>query len=87
MLLYCVTRDKSLIFTKITDCDQENGSLSIQCRREHGDDSGFKIDPQTPKTLVLLLAWALRIDTIEATERAYLTAVRKISPFFIPKVI
>lgn len=53
------------------------------------DDSGLKIDPQEAENVGVIIGVGLcGIDTIEATERAYLDGgPRKISPFFIPKVI
>lgn len=53
------------------------------------DDSAFKIDPAEAETVGVIIGVGLcGIDTIEATERAYLDGgPRKISPFFIPKVI
>jgi len=52
-------------------------------------DSGLKIDPQEAEGVGVIIGVGLcGIDTIEATERAYLDGgPRKISPFFIPKVI
>ncbi|HJU62973.1 MAG TPA: beta-ketoacyl-ACP synthase II [Candidatus Binatia bacterium] len=52
-------------------------------------DSDFKIDPQEAENVGVIIGVGLcGIDTIEATERAYLEGgPRKISPFFIPKVI
>ena len=52
-------------------------------------DSGLKIDPQEAENMGVIIGVGLcGIDTIEATERAYLDGgPRKISPFFIPKVI
>jgi 3-oxoacyl-[acyl-carrier-protein] synthase II len=53
------------------------------------EDSGLKIDPQEAEDVGVIVGVGLcGIDTIEATERAYLDGgPRKISPFFIPKVI
>ena len=53
------------------------------------EDSGLKIDPQDAENIGVIIGVGLcGIDTIEATERAYLDGgPRKISPFFIPKVI
>ncbi len=53
------------------------------------EDSGLKIDPQEAEGVGVIIGVGLcGIDTIEATERAYLDGgPRKISPFFIPKVI
>lgn len=53
------------------------------------EDSGFKIDPQESDRVGVIIGVGLcGIDTIEATEVAYLEGgPRKISPFFIPKVI
>jgi 3-oxoacyl-[acyl-carrier-protein] synthase II len=53
------------------------------------EHSGFKIDPQEAENVGVIVGVGLcGIDTIEATERAYLDGgPRKISPFFIPKVI
>ena len=53
------------------------------------EHSGFKIDPQDAENVGVIIGVGLcGIDTIEATERAYLDGgPRKISPFFIPKVI
>jgi 3-oxoacyl-[acyl-carrier-protein] synthase II len=53
------------------------------------EDSRFKIDPQEAESVGVIIGVGLcGIDTIEATERAYLDGgPRKISPFFIPKVI
>src|SRR5918996_3863184 len=53
------------------------------------EDSAFKIDPQEAEDVGVIVGVGLcGIDTIEATERAYLDGgPRKISPFFIPKVI
>ena len=52
-------------------------------------DSGLKIDPDDAENVGVIVGVGLcGIDTIEATERAYLDGgPRKISPFFIPKVI
>ena len=53
------------------------------------EDSGFKLDPQRAEAMGVIVGVGLcGIDTIEATERAYMEGgPRKISPFFIPKVI
>ena len=53
------------------------------------EDSGLKIDPEEAEGVGVIVGVGLcGIDTIEATERAYLDGgPRKISPFFIPKVI
>jgi 3-oxoacyl-[acyl-carrier-protein] synthase II len=53
------------------------------------EDSGLKIDPAEAEGVGVIVGVGLcGIDTIEATERAYLDGgPRKISPFFIPKVI
>ena len=53
------------------------------------EDSGFKIDAEEAESVGVIIGVGLcGIDTIEATERAYLDGgPRKISPFFIPKVI
>lgn len=53
------------------------------------EDSAFKIDPQEAEGVGVIVGVGLcGIDTIEATERVYLDGgPRKISPFFIPKVI
>ena len=53
------------------------------------EHSGFKVDPQEAENVGVIIGVGLcGIDTIEATERAYLDGgPRKISPFFIPKVI
>jgi 3-oxoacyl-[acyl-carrier-protein] synthase II len=53
------------------------------------EDSAFKIDPEEAENVGVIIGVGLcGIDTIEATERAYLDGgPRKISPFFIPKVI
>ena len=53
------------------------------------EHSGFKIDPHEAESVGVIIGVGLcGIDTIEATERAYLDGgPRKISPFFIPKVI
>lgn len=53
------------------------------------EDSDFKIDPEEAEGVGVIIGVGLcGIDTIEATERAYLDGgPRKISPFFIPKVI
>jgi 3-oxoacyl-[acyl-carrier-protein] synthase II len=53
------------------------------------EDSGLRIDPQEAEDVGVIIGVGLcGIDTIEATERAYLDGgPRKISPFFIPKVI
>jgi 3-oxoacyl-[acyl-carrier-protein] synthase II len=53
------------------------------------EDSGLKVDPQEAEGVGVIIGVGLcGIDTIEATERAYLDGgPRKISPFFIPKVI
>ena len=53
------------------------------------DDAVFKIDPAEAENVGVIIGVGLcGIDTIEATERAYLDGgPRKISPFFIPKVI
>jgi len=52
-------------------------------------DSGLQIDPQEADGVGVIIGVGLcGIDTIEITERAYLDGgPRKISPFFIPKVI
>ena len=53
------------------------------------EDSGFRIDPHEAEAVGVIIGVGLcGIDTIEGTERAYLDGgPRKISPFFIPKVI
>ena len=53
------------------------------------EDSGFRIDPEESDRVGVIIGVGLcGIDTIEATEIAYLEGgPRKISPFFIPKVI
>jgi 3-oxoacyl-[acyl-carrier-protein] synthase II len=53
------------------------------------EDSGFSIDAEEAESVGVIIGVGLcGIDTIEATERAYLDGgPRKISPFFIPKVI
>ena len=53
------------------------------------EDSGFTIDAEEAESVGVIIGVGLcGIDTIEATERAYLDGgPRKISPFFIPKVI
>jgi 3-oxoacyl-[acyl-carrier-protein] synthase II len=53
------------------------------------EDSVFKIEPYEAEGVGVIVGVGLcGIDTIEATERAYLDGgPRKISPFFIPKVI
>jgi 3-oxoacyl-[acyl-carrier-protein] synthase II len=53
------------------------------------EDAAFKIDPEEAENVGVIIGVGLcGIDTIEATERAYLDGgPRKISPFFIPKVI
>jgi 3-oxoacyl-[acyl-carrier-protein] synthase II len=53
------------------------------------EHSGLKVDPQEAENVGVIIGVGLcGIDTIEATERAYLDGgPRKISPFFIPKVI
>jgi 3-oxoacyl-[acyl-carrier-protein] synthase II len=53
------------------------------------ENSGFRIDPHEAEAVGVIIGVGLcGIDTIEATERAYLDGgPRKISPFFIPKVI
>jgi 3-oxoacyl-[acyl-carrier-protein] synthase II len=53
------------------------------------EDSALRIDPQEAEGVGVIIGVGLcGIDTIEATERAYLDGgPRKISPFFIPKVI
>jgi 3-oxoacyl-[acyl-carrier-protein] synthase II len=53
------------------------------------EDSGMKIDAQEADSVGVIIGVGLcGIDTIEATERVYLEGgPRKISPFFIPKVI
>jgi 3-oxoacyl-[acyl-carrier-protein] synthase II len=53
------------------------------------EDAAFKIDPTEAENVGVIIGVGLcGIDTIEATERAYLDGgPRKISPFFIPKVI
>jgi 3-oxoacyl-[acyl-carrier-protein] synthase II len=53
------------------------------------EDSSFRIDPHEAEGVGVIIGVGLcGIDTIEATERAYLDGgPRKISPFFIPKVI
>src|SRR5918996_4621164 len=53
------------------------------------EDSGCRIDPHEAEGVGVIIGVGLcGIDTIEATERAYLDGgPRKISPFFIPKVI
>ncbi|MBI2985878.1 MAG: beta-ketoacyl-ACP synthase II [Deltaproteobacteria bacterium] len=53
------------------------------------DDGGFKIDPQEAERVGVIIGVGLcGIDTIEFYNKAYLEGgPRKISPFFIPKVI
>jgi len=53
------------------------------------EESGLKMDPHESETFGVIIGVGLcGIDTIETTERAYLEGgPRKISPFFIPKVI
>ena len=53
------------------------------------EDGGFRVDPEDAENVGVIIGVGLcGIDTIEATERAYLDGgPRKISPFFIPKVI
>ncbi len=53
------------------------------------DDSGFKIDPQEAEGVGVIIGVGLcGLDTIEATHKALLEGgPRKVSPFFIPKVI
>lgn len=53
------------------------------------EDSGLKIDLHDAQNVGVIIGVGLcGIDTIEVTERAYLEGgPRKISPFFIPKVI
>jgi 3-oxoacyl-[acyl-carrier-protein] synthase II len=53
------------------------------------EDGGLKIDPEDAENVGVIVGVGLcGIDTIEATERAYIDGgPRKISPFFIPKVI
>jgi 3-oxoacyl-[acyl-carrier-protein] synthase II len=53
------------------------------------EDSALRIDPPEAEGVGVIIGVGLcGIDTIEATERAYLDGgPRKISPFFIPKVI
>lgn len=53
------------------------------------EDSRFRIDPEEAERVGVIIGVGLcGIDTIEATEMAYLEGgPRKISPFFIPKVI
>jgi len=53
------------------------------------EHSAFKVDPREAAAVGVIVGVGLcGIDTIEATERAYLDGgPRKISPFFIPKVI
>jgi 3-oxoacyl-[acyl-carrier-protein] synthase II len=62
---------------------------SVAAAAMAAEDSGFKIDPQDAENVGVIVGVGLcGIDTIEATERAYLDGgPRKISPFFIPKVI
>jgi 3-oxoacyl-[acyl-carrier-protein] synthase II len=52
-------------------------------------DSAFKVDPEDAENVGVIIGVGLcGIDTIEATGRAFLDGgPRKISPFFIPKVI
>lgn len=52
-------------------------------------DSGLKIDPEEAERVGVIIGVGLGgIDTIESTNKAYLEGgPRKISPFFIPKVI
>lgn len=53
------------------------------------EDAGFKVDPHEAEGVGVIIGVGLcGIETIEETERAYLEGgPRKISPFFIPKVI
>ncbi|HXG50850.1 MAG TPA: beta-ketoacyl-ACP synthase II [candidate division Zixibacteria bacterium] len=53
------------------------------------EDSGLKIDPAEAESVGVIIGVGLcGIETIEATEKAYLEGgPRKISPFFIPKSI
>jgi 3-oxoacyl-[acyl-carrier-protein] synthase II len=53
------------------------------------EDSRLKFDPEEAENVGVIIGVGLcGIDTIEATEKAYLEGgPRKISPFFIPKVI
>lgn len=53
------------------------------------ENSGLKIDPEeAPRVGVIIGVGLCGIDTIESTNKAYLEGgPRKISPFFIPKVI
>ncbi|HXV80875.1 MAG TPA: beta-ketoacyl-ACP synthase II [Candidatus Binatia bacterium] len=62
---------------------------SVAAASMAAEDSGFKIDPQEADRVGVIVGVGLcGIDTIEATEIAYLEGgPRKISPFFIPKVI
>jgi 3-oxoacyl-[acyl-carrier-protein] synthase II len=62
---------------------------SVAAARMAMEHSGFKIDPEDAENVGVIIGVGLcGIDTIEATERAYLDGgPRKISPFFIPKVI
>jgi len=62
---------------------------SIAAAAMAADDGGLKVDPQEAEVVGVIIGVGLcGIDTIEATERAYLDGgPRRISPFFIPKVI
>jgi 3-oxoacyl-[acyl-carrier-protein] synthase II len=62
---------------------------SVAAASMAAEDGGFKIDPEDAENVGVIIGVGLcGIDTIEATERAYLDGgPRKISPFFIPKVI
>ena len=62
---------------------------SVAAAAMAAEDGHFKIDPDEAEAVGVIIGVGFcGIDTIEATERAYLEGgPRKISPFFIPKVI
>ncbi len=62
---------------------------SVAAASMAAEDGSFKVDPDDAENVGVIIGVGLcGIDTIEATERAYLDGgPRKISPFFIPKVI
>ena len=62
---------------------------SVAAASMAAEDGSFKVDPEDAENVGVIIGVGLcGIDTIEATERAYLDGgPRKISPFFIPKVI
>ena len=62
---------------------------SVAAASMAAEDGSFQVDPDDAENVGVIIGVGLcGIDTIEATERAYLDGgPRKISPFFIPKVI